>query len=198
MLQQINNGLDRLLVGVDIGSLWLARAGGLLILLTVGLVTVEVFSRQFFGRSGVHATELTGYIMAISSSWAFAYTLMRKAHIRIDALYLTLPTSVRSVLDLVALLSLALFCILVVGAAFEVTQLSYTGGARANTPLGTPIWIPQVLWLIGLAWFGIAVIVLSLRVLFGLLSWNLEDVQKIAGSPTLDEQVAEENREAAS
>lgn len=198
MLQQINNGLDRLLVGVDIGSLWLARAGGLLILLTVGLVTVEVFSRQFFGRSGVHATELTGYIMAISSSWAFAYTLMRKAHIRIDALYLTLPTSVRSVLDLVALLSLALFCILVVGAAFEVTQLSYTGGARANTPLGTPIWIPQVLWLIGLAWFGIAVIVLSLRVLFGLLSWNLEDVQKIAGSPTLDDQVAEENREAAS
>jgi len=197
MLQQINSGLDRLLVGVDIGSLWMARAAGLLILLTVGLVTIEVFSRQFFGRSGVHATELTGYIMAISSSWAFAYTLMRKAHIRIDALYLTLPTSVRSVLDLIALLSLALFCILVVGAAFDVTQLSYTGGARANTPLGTPIWIPQVLWLIGLAWFGIAVVLLSLRVLFALLSGNLEDVQKIAGSPTLDEQVAGENKEAA-
>jgi TRAP-type mannitol/chloroaromatic compound transport system permease small subunit len=197
MLQQINSGLDRMLVGVDTGSLWMARAGGLLILLTVGLVTTEVLSRQFFGRSGVHATEITGYIMAISSSWAFAYTLMRKAHIRIDALYLTLPTSVRSVLDLIALLSLALFCILVVGAAFEVTQLSFTGGARANTPLGTPIWIPQLLWLIGLAWFGFAVVMLSLRVLFGLLSGNMEDVQRIAGSPTLDEQVADENRETA-
>jgi TRAP-type mannitol/chloroaromatic compound transport system permease small subunit len=198
MLQQINSSLDRILVGVDTGSLWMARAGGLLILLTVGLVTTEVLSRQFFGRSGVHATEITGYIMAISSSWAFAYTLMRKAHIRIDALYLTLPTSVRSVLDLIALLSLALFCVLVVGAAFEVTQLSFTGGARANTPLGTPIWIPQLLWLIGLAWFGLAVVLLSLRVLFGLLSGNMEDVQRIAGSPTLDEQVAEENRETAS
>lgn len=197
MLRQINSGLDRLLVGVDTGSLWMARAGGLLILLTVGLVTTEVLSRQIFGRSGVHATELTGYIMAISSSWAFAYTLMRKAHIRIDALYLTLPISVRSVLDLIALLSLALFCVLVVGAAFDVTQLSFTGGARANTPLGTPVWIPQALWLVGLIWFSIAVVLLSLRVLFGLLSGNFEDVQRIAGSPTLDEQVAEEKKEAA-
>ncbi|UQG58632.1 TRAP transporter small permease [Marinobacter sp. M3C] len=197
MLQQINSGLDRLLVGVDVGSLWMARAGGFLILFTVGLVTTEVLSRKIFGRSGVHATELTGYIMAISSSWAFAYTLMRKAHIRIDALYLTLPISVRSVLDLIALLSLALFCVLVVGAAFDVTLLSYTGGARANTPLSTPVWIPQVLWLIGLFWFSIAVVLLSLRVLFGLLSGNIEDVQRIAGSPTLDDQVAEENKEAA-
>ncbi len=197
MLQQINSWLDWLLAGVDTGSLWMARAGGLLILLTVGLVTTEVLSRQFFGRSGVHATELTGYIMAISSSWAFAYTLMRKAHIRIDALYLTLPMSVRGVLDLVAMLALALFCVLVVGAAFEVTLLSYTGGARANTPLGTPVWMPQLLWLIGLVWFSIAVVLLSLRVLFGLLSGNIEDVQKVAGSPTLDEQVGEENKEAA-
>ena len=196
MLQQINSGLDRLLVGVDIGSLWMARAAGLLILLTVGLVTIEVLSRQIFGRSSVHATELTGYIMAISSSWAFAYTLMRKAHIRIDAMYLTLPTSVRSVLDLIAMLSLALFCVLVVGAAFEVAHHSYSGGSRANTPLGTPIWIPQLLWLIGLVWFSIAVVLLSLRVLFGLLSGNIEDVQRIAGSPTLDEQIADENREA--
>lgn len=197
MLQKINSVLDRILVGVEVGSLWLARAGGLLILLTVGLVTIEIFSRQFLGRSGVHATELTGYVMAISSSWAFAYTLVRKAHIRIDALYLKLPSRVRGVLDLLAMLSLALFCVLIVGAAFDVTQHSYMGGATANTPLGTPVWIPQLLWLIGLAWFGFAVMVISFRVVFGLLSGNIEDVQKFAGSSTLDEQVAEEKREAA-
>ncbi|NWO04582.1 MAG: TRAP transporter small permease [Alteromonadaceae bacterium] len=197
MIQKVNRTLDKILVGVDIGSLWMARAGGLLILLTVGLVTTEIFSRQVFGRSGVHATELTGYVMAISSSWAFAYTLMRKAHIRIDALYLKLPITLRGVLDLIAILSLALFCVLVVGAAFEVTKLSYTGGATANTPLGTPVWIPQLLWLIGLTWFSIAVVVVSLRVLFGLLSGDIEDVQRVAGSPTLDDQVAEEQKETA-
>ncbi|WP_027966315.1 TRAP transporter small permease subunit [Halomonas halocynthiae] len=195
MLEQINSGLDRILQRIQSGSLWLARAGGVLILLTVILVTAEIVLRQLLGRSNLHATEITGYVMAISTSWAFAYTLMRKAHIRIDALYLKLPVSARGVLDLIALLSLALFCVLVVGAAFEVAEHSYSGGARANTPLGTPVWIPQALWLLGLVWFSIAVVLMSLRVLLGLLSGQVNDVQRLAGSPTLDQQISEENKE---
>lgn len=195
MLEQITAGLDRILQGVQSGSLWLARAGGVLILLTVILVTLEILSRQFLGRSNLHATEITGYVMAISTSWAFAYTLVRKAHIRIDALYLKLPVGVRGVLDLIALLSLALFCVLVVGAAFGVAEHSYTGGARANTPLGTPVWIPQALWLLGLVWFSIAVMLMSLRVILSLLGGQMNDVQHLAGSPTLDEQISEENKE---
>ncbi|MDC8443117.1 TRAP transporter small permease [Halomonas aquamarina] len=195
MLEQITSGLDRILQGVQSGSLWLARAGGVLILLAVALVTMEILSRQLIGRSNLHATEITGYVMAISTSWAFAYTLMRKAHIRIDALYVKLPVSARGMLDLIALMSLALFCVLVVGAAFDVAELSYTGGARANTPLGTPVWIPQALWLLGLVWFSVAVVLMSLRVLLGLLSGQMNDVQRLAGSPTLDEQIREENKE---
>ena len=195
MLEQITSGLDRILQGVQSGSLWLARAGGVLILLAVALVTMEILSRQLIGRSNLHATEITGYVMAISTSWAFAYTLMRKAHIRIDALYVKLPVSARGMLDLIALMSLALFCVLVVGAAFDVADLSYTGGARANTPLGTPVWIPQALWLLGLVWFSVAVVLMSLRVLLGLLSGQMNDVQRLAGSPTLDEQIREENKE---
>ncbi|WP_249976318.1 TRAP transporter small permease subunit [Vreelandella olivaria] len=198
MFARVNTTLDKLLDMVQIGSLWLARAGGVLILLTVIMVTVEVLSRRFMGRSAVHATELTGYIMAISASWSFAYTLMRKAHIRIDALYLNFPVKVRGVLDLVALLAMALFCILVVGSAFGITSDSYGGGATANTPLGTPIWIPQALWLLGLTWFSIAVGLLTLRVLFGLLGGDIQGVQRLAGSPTLDEQINDENKEALS
>ncbi|MDI5920816.1 TRAP transporter small permease [Halomonas sp. LR5S13] len=198
MLQQVNSALDRVLGGVQVGSLWMARAGGVLILMTVALVTIEVFSRQLMGRSAVHATELTGYVMAISTSWAFAYTLVRKAHIRIDALYLNFPKRIRGALDLLALLAMALFCILVVGAAFEVAKASFTGGARANTPLGTPVWIPQFLWVVGLAWFSLAVGLLALRVLLALLAGDIERVQELAGSPTLDEQISDENHEATS
>ncbi|WP_372996548.1 TRAP transporter small permease subunit [Marinobacter sp.] len=198
MFQQVNSLLDRVLVGVETGSLWMARAGGALILFTVVLVTIEVMSRQFIGRSDVHATELTGYIMAISASWSFAYTLMCKAHIRIDALYLNFPMKVRGVLDLVALLAMAMFAILVVDAVFDVTSASYSGGSTANTPLGTPLWMPQALWMVGLVWFGFAVSILSLRVLFGLLSGDNDRVQELAGSPTMDEQIKEENREAHS
>lgn len=198
MLQQVNSFLDRVLAGVKVGSLWFARAGGVMILLTVALVTIEVASRVFIGRSAVHATELTGYIMAISASWSFAYTLMCKAHIRIDALYLTFPMKVRGVLDLVALLALAMFSILVVDAVFGVLSHSYSGGSTANTPLGTPLWMPQALWFVGLIWFGFAVCMVSLRAFFGLLGGDTEGVQKLAGSPTLDEQIEDENKEARS
>ena len=79
--------------------------------------------------------------------------------------------------------------------AFDVAEHSYTGGARANTPLGTPVWIPQALWLLGLVWFSVAVVLMSLRVLLGLLSGQMNDVQRLAGSPTLDEQIREENKD---
>lgn len=197
MFEQLTSGLNRILQGVHIGSLWLARAGGLLILLTVILVTLEVLSRQFFGRSNMHATEITGYVMAISTSWAFAYTLVRKAHIRIDALYLKFPVNIRGFLDLISLLSLALFCILVVGAAFDVTEHSYSSGALANTPLGTPLWIPKALWLLGLTWFSIAVVLITFRVLLGLIGGQVDEVQSLAGSPTLDEQIRNEKKETS-
>lgn len=198
MFQRVNSVLDRVLAGVQVGSLWFARAGGVLILLTVGLVTIEVVSRIIMGRSAVHATELTGYITAISASWSFAYTLMCKAHIRIDALYLNFSMKVRGVLDLIALLALAMFSILVVDAVFSVISDSYSGGSTANTPLGTPLWMPQALWMVGLVWFGFAVCMVSLRALFGLLGGDAEGVQKLAGSPTLDELINEENRDSRS
>lgn len=198
MLDQVNSILDRVLVGVQTGSLWLARAGGVLILLTVVLVTIEVMTRQFMGRSPVHATEITGYIMAISASWSFAYTLVCRAHIRIDALYLNFPMKVRGVLDLVALLTLAMFAILVVDAVYEVISASYSGGSTANTPLGTPLWMPQALWMVGLVWFGFTVSMMTLKVLFALISGHSDQVQALAGSPTMDEQIKEENKEARS
>lgn len=198
MLQQANSILDRLLAVVQTGSLWLARAGGGLILLTVVIVTIEVITRQTMGRSAVHATEITGYIMAVSTSWAFAYTLLCKAHIRIDALYLNFPKRIRAALDLLALVAMALFCVLVVGAVFDVTYASFADGATANTPLGTPLWIPQTLWLAGLSWFSFVVCLLTLRVILALCQGDTDGVQALAGTPTLDEQIEQENREAQS
>lgn len=198
MLQQANSILDRLLDRAQIGSLWLARAGGALILLTVVIVTIEVITRQLMGRSAVHATEITGYIMAVSTSWCFAYTLLCKAHIRIDALYLTFPTRVRAALDLLALLAMTLFCVLVVDAVFSVAYDSFANSATANTPLGTPLWIPQTLWLGGLVWFSFVVCLLALRVIFAMFQGDIDGIQALAGSPTLDEQIEHENREAQS
>lgn len=197
MLLRLGTVLDWILVKVDIISLGFARAGGFLILATVVMVTVEILSRSLTGRSVVHATEITGYVMAISASWSFAYALMRKAHIRIDVFYLTLPETLRGILDLLALSAMALFCVLVVGAAFDVAAYSWTANSTANTPLGTPLWIPQALWALGLIWFSTALGVVWLRVLVALLARDILRVQQVAGSPTLDEQITDETKGAA-
>lgn len=186
--------LDRLLEHMNTGSHWLARLGGLLVLGTVFMVLVEILSRRFLGRSMVAATELSGYVLAISASWSFAYALFRKAHIRIDVLYMQLPLSIRAALDVVALAMLALFCVLIVGAAADVAMSSFAAGSRANTPLGTPLWIPQGLWAAGLIWFSAAVVVVLLRVLVALLARDPQAAQRVGGSATLDEQAAPATR----
>lgn len=195
MLARLTRWLDRLIVAMDTGSLWLARLGGLLILLTVGMVTLEVITRSVWGRSLGASTELSGYVLAISASWSFAHALFRKAHIRIDLLYLYLTRTPRAVLDLVALASLGLFCVFVVGAVIGVASHSYAQGSLANTPLLTPLWIPQWLWAGGMLWFSISVAVLLLRVILALVSLQPGQVQRLAGSPTLDDQVEAQTME---
>ncbi|MDZ7809955.1 MAG: TRAP transporter small permease subunit [Arhodomonas sp.] len=132
------------------------------------MVALEIASRGLFGRTMGASTELSGYVLAISASWAFAYSLLEKAHIRIDVVYVLMPRPARALMDLLALTALALFCLFVVGAAGEVAMKSFIGGSDANTPLRTPLWIPQGLWAAGLAWFSLVVAALLLRVLVAL------------------------------
>jgi len=53
--------------------------------------------------------ELSGYAFAIGTAWALGFTLLRRANVRVDALYNRLPPALCAVLDIVALLPLALF-----------------------------------------------------------------------------------------
>lgn len=66
----------------------LARAGvwfgGALIIAAAFLVGIEVVIRKAFTLTIGGADELSGYALAISTSWALAFALLERAHIRID------------------------------------------------------------------------------------------------------------------
>jgi hypothetical protein len=64
--------------------------------------------------------------------------------------------------------------------------------SRATTPLATPLWIPQSLWLIGLGLFLFTVLPLLLRSLFALLGGDLAKVRSLAGARTIEEDAADE------
>lgn len=186
------NILDTWLWLARVMSRWTVRCAGAAIFVSAALVSVDVLGRKFLSLSVGGADELSGYAFAIATSWALAFVLLERANVRVDALYIHLPKPVTALLDLVALLMLGLFVLLLGWFAGKVLEDSLLFATKANTPLGTPLWIPQSLWLIGFGLFAFAWLPLVLRVALALLSGDLAQVRALAGARNVQEEAAAE------
>jgi TRAP-type mannitol/chloroaromatic compound transport system permease small subunit len=174
----------------------IARAGawfgGVLLIAAALLVGVEVVIRKAFSLSVGGADELAGYALAVSTSWALAFALLERAHIRIDSLYVHLPVRLCALLDIAGLVLLTGFFALITWYGFGVFETSRTLGARSMSPLGTPLMVPQLLWVLGLAMFLAIAVLLLARALIALIAGDLASVRRLVGSRTLREEVAAE------
>ena len=174
---------------------WISRlgvlAGGLLLMSAVLMIVVEILMRRTVGWSFRGAHELSGYVLAISSAWSFAFALQEKAHIRVDVLYVRFQSRTRALFDLLALTLMGLFVLVLVQQAYGVLATSILRNSTANTPLATPLWIPQVLWWSGLTWFAVVTVLLWLRVLIAITAGDIGRVQELAGSRTLEEEIGD-------
>jgi TRAP-type mannitol/chloroaromatic compound transport system permease small subunit len=166
--------------------------GGILLIAAALLVGVEVVIRKVFSVSVGGADELAGYALAISTSWALAFTLLERAHIRIDSLYVHLPIRLCALLDIIGLVLLTAFFGLITWYGFGVFRTSYTLGAQSLSPLGTPLVVPQLLWVLGLVMFLAIALLLLLRALGALIVGDLATLRRLVGSRTLREEVAAE------
>ena len=99
------------------GMAWI---GGTLLLLAAATVSVDVVVRKLFRLSLGGADELSGYAFAIGVAWALPFALLQRANIRIDALYTKLPARAAAVLDVAALLAMAVFVTVLTRYAWEV------------------------------------------------------------------------------
>jgi TRAP-type mannitol/chloroaromatic compound transport system permease small subunit len=166
--------------------------GGILLIAAALLVGVEVVIRKAFNVSVGGTDELAGYALAISTSWALAFTLLERAHIRIDSLYVHLPVRLCALLDVAGLVLLIGFFALITWYGYGVFWTSYTLGARSMSPLGTPLMVPQLIWVLGLAMFLAIAVLLLIRALVALVTGDLASVRRLVGSRTLREEVAAE------
>ncbi len=184
--------LDRWLGFADRLSRYAIWIGGTLVLASAILVSVDVILRKLLLVSLGGADELSGYAFAIGTTWALAFTLLRRANVRVDALYIHLPRVICAILDILALAALGGFLALLTWQAWDVLGTSLAFTARATTPLQTPLWIPQSLWLTGLVLFLFTITPLLLRSLFALLGGDLAKVRSLAGARTIEEDAADE------
>lgn len=170
-------------------AVWFA---GALMLAAALLVSIDVLVRKLLVISLGGADELSGYAFAIGTAWALAFTLLQRANVRVDALYIHLPALARALLDVVALLALGLFVGLLTWQAWEVLDTSLAFDAHATTPLQTPLWMPQSLWLAGLVLFAFTWIPLFLRALMALSGGDLAGVRLLIGARSIEEDAADE------
>jgi|TARA_B110000902_G_C14255939_1_gene567907 TRAP-type mannitol/chloroaromatic compound transport system permease small subunit len=140
-----------------------AQLGGGAILASALLVSLEVLFRNLGVGMRLHSFELTNYAFAGAVAFSFAYAVTQRAHIRIDVLYQFMPVWVRAILDIFSLLFLAVLSTGMAYYAWKVVVHSARLGARPNSTLDIPLFVPQGLWALGLTWFALVTIALALR-----------------------------------
>lgn len=178
--------LQRLL---DRGCEELAVIGGWMLVAAALFVSSEVIGRKFFQVSLDGANEISGYVVAITSAWAFSYTLVQRAHIRIDAVYGRVSARAAALIDVMSAVTLAIFALMLVWFSFRLLEFAWVNNTRANTPLQTPQWIPLLLWYAGLVLFLVMSVIQSLRSGRLLLAGDYAGVRNIAGMTANEAEV---------
>ena len=171
--------------------------GGLALIAVALLVTVEVILRRVFLIGLSAAAELSAYTLAISTAWAYAFSLFQRNHVRVDAVVRLLPRRAVVWVDLLALAALTWFAGLLVFHGYRVLEMTLERGARAMTPLATPLWIPQSLWLLGLTVFLIACVVLFAHATRLLAAGQVAAVSDLIGTFSREEEAEVEAGQAA-
>ncbi len=187
-----NGWLPRLLGIAHTMSRFAIWTAGVLTIASVFLIAYDVTVRRLFGITVGGSDELSGYAFAISTSWALAFTALERANVRVDVLYQYLPVRIGAVLDWLALVALGVFSVYLTHYAYYVALESWTRHSAANTPLATPLWIPQALWVAGLAWFSLVLALLLVRASTALVTGDLKAVQAVCGLRTTKDEAREE------
>ena len=185
-------------------SLWAVWLGGLSLLIAAFIIVIEVIGRKIGGSEFLGMTlpafrvpgsdEYSGYIFAGATVWAYAYCLVHRSHIRIDALYNVFPQRVRAVLDVIGLVFLGIFILYLTERAWVVLLKTLEKGSKAATPQQTPLWLPQTVWVGGLTFFCIVTVFLLIYTTLCLFTGRTAQVQQLAGTMSVQEEVESETK----
>lgn len=183
----------RMLERVARGGAWI---GGLGLLAASWLIVIDLLARKVLGLSLGGADEIAGYVLAVSSAWAFPITLLRRSHIRVDVVYTHLAPKARVVLDCFALICLGVFVGTLTYHAWHVLAESIAFRSVSNTPLQIPQWIPQSLWFAGYAFFLLTVVVLGACALARVTAGRWQAVGALIGIHSVEEEIVAETQSA--
>jgi TRAP-type C4-dicarboxylate transport system permease small subunit len=181
--------LDRLIAH----SFTLARVSGwicgLLLTISAALIGVDIALRETVAVTLGGANELSGYALAVSSSWGCTVALVHRMHVRIDAVYTRLPARMRALLDMVGLAAFIYFLAFVTFYAWKVLELSVELNSHSISALGAPLAVPQTVWFAGFVVFLAVAAVYLLRAVLAFARGDLRRVRELLGARSVEEEL---------
>lgn len=148
----MENPVGRFVVPVARGAAILCGYG---ILILSFAVCLEILGRKFFAFSLQGIDDIGGYALAITAAVGASYTMAMRGHTRIDVFLVRMKPPMQALLNLTAMVTLAGFAGFALWRGYDVLSESIEFRAVATNPLQTPLWIPQSIWLAGVALFAI-------------------------------------------
>ena len=172
---------------------------GMMFLLLALFITYQVIARKFNVVMAPGMDLMSGFTMAMASTWAFSYALRTGSHVRIDVLLPFMSPRVRWWADQAALASIVFFVSITAWKTWVMVLKSYEIGAVTNTYPLVPLWVPQTFVAIGFSMLAFTAIHMmidkiaesSLRVLH-LKQGGTESYRTVVAGTSLDPVLTEE------
>ena len=143
---------------------------GYVVLILSLAVSVEIVGRKLFSFSLQGTDDMGGYVLAIIAVIGASYTMAKRGHTRVDIFLVMLPTGWQRLLNVLAMVTMAAFAGFAAWRGSTVLLESIEFQSVASNPLQTPLWQPQLVWLIGLVLFALISLAYAVHALLLLAS----------------------------
>ena len=126
--------IKSLLKFLDGFSEWSGRIFVWLVIPLAILVVFEVISRRFFNSPHIWSTEVIDFVYGPHFMLVAAYTLLYKAHVRIDVIYEKFSPRTRGILDMITYMVFFFpFCIIVFYQGIIFASTSWSIGETSES-----------------------------------------------------------------
>lgn len=152
---------------------WATVACGWLLFAYAVVLTLEVLGRKWFATSFKGVDELGGFVLAVAAAIGASYAMARRNHTRVDVFLVRFPRPVQRLLNTLAMLCFAGFACFAAWRGIAVLRDTLEFGSTA-TNLQQPLWVPQLLWVVGLVLLAAVSLAYGLHALWLLLTGRSE------------------------
>jgi len=164
---------------------------GYAVLLLSVVVSVDIVGRKLFSFTFQGTDDLGGYVLAIIAVVGASYTMAMRGHTRVDVFLVRMSPGWQRLLNTVAMVTMAGFAAFAAWRGMDVLGESIEFQSVASNPLQTPLWQPQLLWVIGLTLFALISLAYAVHSVVLLLRGSPE-LNRLYGPATAQDELEAE------